>query len=437
MSLYKYLSMKFYSAFTAFLLICSLAFGQADFKGFSNSFVTGYKDLNLPQLELSYVDQLNHIGTAASVQKQFQFFSTVKLALNKFDVNKLTASQKLDYQLIKYETDINLTRIGLELKWIAKRPTKITADGIYNIPNGKDWYTYLVKRWVDDDITPEAVYKFGLSEVEMANRQIEAIRRETGLSEAEFQKHLNDSSFCITDPKLIQHAFEQDRKLVMHNLPKLFSNTNIPLVQIKKGNSERLGQTPGYYDNDVFYYNIFNNHVNKRQVDWLFLHEAVPGHHYQSSVLAQAKVSDVQQLFYYMGFAEGWGAYAEEYGSVLGLYKTPYDRLGKWEWGIVRSIRLPIDVGINYYGWTNEQAFTFWKKYIKGQDDIALREIQRVRRWPAQVITYKHGAAKLMEWKAQLIKKQGSSFDIKDFHNRVLSHGSLPFFIIKENVFGD
>ena len=113
MSLYKYLAMKFYSAFTVLLLICSLAFGQAGFKNFSDKFVTGYKNLNLPQLELSYVDQLNYIGTDAAVQKQFQFFSAVKLALNKFDINKLTISHKLDYQLIKYETDINFTRIGL------------------------------------------------------------------------------------------------------------------------------------------------------------------------------------------------------------------------------------------------------------------------------------------------------------------------------------
>ncbi|RYU91708.1 DUF885 domain-containing protein [Mucilaginibacter terrigena] len=428
--------MKFYSAFIGMLFAFSLAMAQGDFKTFSARFVSGYNSLHIPQLELSYESQLQHIPSLAAVKKQQVFFSRIKQGLKQFDLQKLTANQTTDYQLIQYETDLNLTRIDLELKWIAVN-AKVTTNGIYNIPNGKEWYKYLIKRWVNDDITPDAVYKFGLSEVEIANKQIEAIRKETGLSDAAFYKHLNDSSFYITDPAQIQQTFEQTRKVVMQNLPKLFSNTNIPQVQIRKGNSERLAQTPGYYDSDVFYYNSFNNHVNKRQVDWLFLHEAVPGHHYQSSVLGQAKVSDVQNLFYYMGFAEGWGAYAEEYGRELGLYKTPYDRLGKWEWGIVRSIRLPIDVGINYYGWTDEQALTFWKKYIKGQDDIALREIRRVRRWPAQVITYKHGAAKIMEWKTELMKKQGSRFDIKDFHNRVLSHGSLPFFMIRENVFDD
>jgi uncharacterized protein (DUF885 family) len=143
----------------------------------------------------------------------------------------------------------------------------------------------------------------------------------------------------------------------------------------------------------------------------------------------------VQQLFYYMGLAEGWGAYTEELGKQLGIYKTPYDELGKWEWDIVRSVRVPLDVGLNYYGWTDEQALAFWKKNIRNQDDIALREIARMRRWPAQVVTYKYGALQILHWRDELQKKQGDKFNIRDFHARVLDHGSLPLFMVKENVF--
>ncbi|MBB5394634.1 DUF885 domain-containing protein [Mucilaginibacter sp. AK015] len=429
--------MKFYSAFTGMLLAFTAAAAQGDFKTFADGFVSGYNALQIPQLELSYVGQLQQIPSLTAEKKQLEFFTGVKQGLKKFDPQKLTAAQRLDYRLIKYETDLNLTRVNLELGYIHTRPAIVATTGIYNIPNGKEWYKYLIKRWVNDDITPEYVYKYGLAEVERQNKQIDAIRRETGLDEAAFYKHLNDTSFYVTGRAKIQDVFERVRAMVTKNLPRLFNNTDIPQVDIKAGDSKALVQTPGYYDNNVFYYNALNNHINKRQIDWLFLHEAVPGHHYQSSVLAQAKVSAMQNLFYYMGFAEGWGAYAEEYGAELGLYRTPYDRLGKLEWGIVRSIRLPLDVGINYYGWTDEQALNLWKKYIKGQDEIALREIQRVRRWPAQVITYKHGAAKLMEWKSELMKEQGARFDIRDFHDRVLSHGSLPFFMIRENVFAE
>jgi uncharacterized protein (DUF885 family) len=97
---------------------------------------------------------------------------------------------------------------------------------------------------------------------------------------------------------------------------------------------------------------------------------------------------------------------------------------------------VPLDVGINYYGWTDEQALAYWKKNIRNQDDIAMREIARVKRWPAQVVTYKYGAAQIMEWKAILQKRQGAKFNIRNFHDRVLMHGSLPLFMVKKNVLG-
>ncbi|MNE57382.1 hypothetical protein D3C80_1523440 [compost metagenome] len=118
-------------------------------------------------------------------------------------------------------------------------------------------------------------------------------------------------------------------------------------------------------------------------------------------------------------------------GKELGLYKTVYDELGKWEWDIVRSVRVPLDVGINYYGWTDEQALAFWKKHIKNQDGIAMREINRIKRWPAQVVTYKFGAGKILEWKKRMQASKGAKFNIKDFHDKILNVGSLPFPVLE------
>lgn len=420
-----------------FALLFSLAATAQNqtFGAFAKKFVTGYKDLHIPDLELSYVSGLQHIGSAAAVQKQMDFFRSISTQLAAFDPKKLTPSQKTDYGLIKYETGLNQERLALEKEWVKNPPAKISANGIITVPNGKAWYAYLLKRWVSDDVTPDQIYVFGTDEVERVKSHIEAIRKQTGLSEDDFYKHLNDKSFFISDPKVVQQAFERDKSIIYSNLPKLFSVTKITPLKIEKGGARQLAQTPGYYDNNTFYYNLFDKPYNKRQVDWLFMHEAVPGHHYQSSIVTQTKVSEVQQLFYYLGFAEGWGAYAEELGKELGVYKTPYDELGKWEWDIVRSVRVPLDVGLNYYGWTDQQALDFWKKNIRGQDDIAMREIARIRRWPAQVVTYKYGALQILHWKQELQKKQGQAFDIRDFHNRVLSHGSLPLFMVKENVF--
>jgi uncharacterized protein (DUF885 family) len=426
---------------TLYLTLCLLyisffaAAQQRNFDKFSSDFVSSYKALHLPDLELSYVSGFEHIGSAKSVQNQIDFFQSVKTKLTTFKNARLSSSQKTDYELIKYEAGLNLERLALEQQWLKNKPAKIPAGSIITAPNGKEWYAYLLKRWVSDNVTPDQIYQFGLGEVKRVQGHIEAIRKETGLSEDDFYKHLNDSSFFISDPKQVQQSFENTKAAVYSNLHKLFSDTMIPPLKIERGASKQLAQTPGYYDNNTFYYNLFDKPYNRRQVNWLFIHEAVPGHHYQSSIAAATKVSAVQQLFFYYGFAEGWGAYAEELGKDLGAYKTPYDELGKWEWDIVRSVRVPLDVGLNYYGWTDQQALDFWKKNIRGQDDIAMREIARIRRWPAQVVTYKYGALQILYWKQELQQKQGGRFDVKDFHDRVLDHGSLPLFMVKENVF--
>jgi uncharacterized protein (DUF885 family) len=408
---------------------------QQSFDVFCKDFAAGYNELHLPQLELSYVNGLEHIGTATDVQKQLDFFTKVKSGLLAFKEDQLAQSERVDYQLISYETGLNLERIALEQGWLANKPSAIPTNGIINIPNGKAWYAYMLKRWTSANATPDEIYQFGLTEVSRVQKHIEAIRLQTGLSEDDFYKHLNDPSFFISDPKVVQQSFENTKEIIYTNLPHLFNNTNIAPLKIVKGESRQLAQTPGYYDSNVFYYNLFDKPYNKRQIDWLFIHEGVPGHHYQASIEAQNKTSAVQQLFYYMGLAEGWGAYTEELGKQLGVYKTPYDELGKWEWDIVRSVRVPLDVALNYYGWTDEQALAFWKKNIRGQDDIAMREIARMRRWPAQVVTYKYGALQILHWKQELQQKQSAKFNIRDFHSRVLDHGSLPLFMVKENVF--
>jgi len=425
----------FFIVVSSLIISFSAVNAQQKFDEFSKNFVNGYQSLHIPDLELSYVSGLQHIGSAESIQKQTDFFKSIQSQLASYKAGDLNPSQRLDYDLITYETSLNLERLALEQQWLKDRPAKISTDGIITIPNGKAWYAYLLKRWVNDEVTPDQIYQFGLGEVKRVKGHIEAVRKQTGLSENDFYSHLNDPSFFIADSNEVQHSFERTKEIVYNNLPNLFSITKIAGLKIQKGAARQLAQTPGYYDNNTFYYNLFDKPYNKRQIDWLFLHEAVPGHHYQSSIIADTKVSEVQNLFFYMGFAEGWGAYAEELGKDLGVYKTPYDELGKWEWDIVRSVRVPLDVGLNYYDWTDQQALDFWKKNIRGQDDIAMREIARIRRWPAQVVTYKYGALQILHWKEALQKKQGKNFDIKDFHDRVLNHGSLPLFMVKENVF--
>ena len=418
-----------------FSLFCLTDFKTPEtFDQFADKFVKGYAALKIPQMELSYVTALKQIKSAGEIQKQVAFFETIKAEQKRITVDNLSKSQKQDYELIAYETGINLERLGLEKQWEASKPKEIPVGGLYTIPNGKAWYKYFLKKWLSANVTPDEIYQFGLREVEQVQGHIEAIQKQSGLSEDAFYKHLNNKEFFINDPKEVLKYFEQTEAVIYKNMGNVFNEHKILPLKIEQSTNEAMAQAPGYYDNNVFYYNQFNKPYNKRQVDWLFIHEAVPGHHYKSCINAAIKQSKVQQLFYYLGLEEGWGAYVEELGKDLGVYKTRYDELGKWEWDIVRSVRVPMDIGLNYYGWTDEQALAFWKKNIKNQDDIAMREIARVKRWPAQCITYKYGADQIMEWKQMLQKKEGAKFNIRNFHDRILNLGSLPVFMVKERV---
>jgi len=423
----------------SFLLLCaSPAKKTNDFNEFSQRFVAGYKEQHIADLALGYGQNLRNIKSESEVNRETAFFTGVHQELKNFKAAQLSAIQKQDYKLITYETGLNLERLKLEKAWLANdKHNNITDSGLYRQADGKLWYAYFLKKWLSADVTPDQVFQFGLTEVDRVKGHIEDIRKQTGMDENAFYRHLNDPSFYISDPKVVQQSFLNTKEIIYAHIGNLFSAQNIPPLTIEKGKDENLVQTPGYYDNNTFYYNLFDKPYNKRQVDWLFIHEAVPGHHYQISINNSIKTSAVQQLFFYIGFAEGWAAYTEELGKQLGVYKTPYDELGKWEWDIVRSVRVPLDVGINYYGWSEGQALAFWKKNIRNQDDIAMREIARVKRWPAQVVTYKYGALQIMQWKEMLKKQQGAKFNIKEFHDKILMHGSLPIFMVKENVMGN
>lgn len=131
---------------------------------------------------------------------------------------------------------------------------------------------------------------------------------------------------------------------------------------------------------------------------------------------------------------ERTGAYAEDLGNDLSMYDDIYQQLGKWEWDLVRSARLVLDVGLNYEGWTRKQALAFWHQNIRNQDDIAEREIDRMLRWPAQVISYKVGEQEILRLKKQAQDSEGEDFDIRKFHMQVLEHGSLPLDVLRSKV---
>jgi uncharacterized protein (DUF885 family) len=145
------------------------------------------------------------------------------------------------------------------------------------------------------------------------------------------------------------------------------------------------------------------------------------------------KETPLQQLFLYPGNFEGWGCYVEYYGKELGLYKDVYCYLGKCEWDLVRSARLVLDAGIHYYGWSHQQALAYWNATIPSQHEIAEREVSRVTNWPGQTLSYKVGAACIMQLrKAWQERHQGRS--VVGFHKWFMQMGNCPLVVLKNNL---
>ncbi|MEM7103922.1 MAG: DUF885 domain-containing protein [Bacteroidota bacterium] len=407
------------------------------FQSFVNSFGEGYSQLEIPSLQLSYVANFEAIQEKEALDRQEVFFNDVQEQYASFKTSNIPTAQYTDFLLIGHEITLNLERISLEKAFLDNYPDRqIPDNGIYNIKDGKAWYQYYLKKWLGAEVMPEALFDFGLYEVHVVADAIANIRQQTGMDEEAFFKHLDSPEFFVDDPSKVQEVYEQKREIVNQKLDLLFHNPGVvPEVNIAKGDNAALSQVPGYYSplSGTFYYNLFDKPYNNRQYDLLFLHEGNPGHHFQSNIASMLELAEYRQHFSYYGYLEGWAAYVEELGALVGLYKTNWDHLGKWEWDQVRSIRVALDVGINYQGWTDDAALAFWQAYVPNQEDIAMREIKRMRNWPAQVHTYKYGAAKIIRLKSLYKDKKGAEFDIRDFHHAILSKGPLPLEVL-ENV---
>lgn len=413
-----------------------------DWSAFETAFVKDFKRLHIADLQIYYVDNLELIQSERNVIKQEKVVLSYKEALTSFDRSSLTKAQQLDYEVVLYELNLHLERITLEKKWLSIKPKRISTEGLQSVPMGKEWYAYFLKKWIDAEVTPDGLFQFGISEIERAKKAMKTIEEASGLDSLEYEAYINKPIFFHNSAEAVQKNFEAFEKAFLPNLVGAFPKVDkLPEVYIEQGKNQAYAQVPAYYAElrNTFYYNYFDKPFNKRQVAWIYLHEAIPGHHYQIKFEDELEKSEIKQLFSYNGYREGWAAYVEELGNEFGAYTTKYDELGKWEWDIIRSVRVSLDIGLNYYDWSDEKALQFWQQHIKGQDEIAQREIARMKRWPAQVITYKYGANKILQWKAHKAASlpQGKEFPWLWFHTKILENGALPYSVMDKMIFGN
>ena len=185
-----------------------------------------------------------------------------------------------------------------------------------------------------------------------------------------------------------------------------------------------------------FYVNLYRPEVRpKFEMEVLTVHEAVPGHHLQ--IALSQEIEDIP-MFRKMGnitaFVEGWALYSEQLGYQLGLYKDPYSRYGQLTYDMWRAVRLVVDTGIHYFGWSRQEAIDYFMANAGKTETDIINEIDRYIGWPGQALAYKVGQMKILELRDRARKAQGENFEIRAFHDELLGAGAIPLDALEKRM---
>jgi uncharacterized protein (DUF885 family) len=316
------------------------------------------------------------------------------------------------------------------------------------VPQGKEWYAYLVRLQTTTDRTPEEIHALGLSEVARIRGEMEKIREQSG-----FKGTLPEFfTFLRTDPRFFYDtregllaAYRDIAKRIDPELTRLFGRLPrlpygvIPIPAYSEKNNTTAyyyGGSPEAHRPGYYYVNLYDLKSRpKWEMEALSLHESVPGHHLQIALAQeQENVPDLRRHSGYNAFAEGWGLYAESLGSELGMYTDRYSKFGQLTYEMWRAVRLVVDTGMHSKGWSRQRAIDYFAaNSSKPMHDIEV-EIDRYLVWPGQALGYKIGELKIKELRARAEAQLGDKFDIRAFHDMVLGGGSLPLSLLEKRA---
>ncbi|MDP9349047.1 MAG: DUF885 domain-containing protein [Gemmatimonadota bacterium] len=329
------------------------------------------------------------------------------------------------------------------------RPAARPTLGASELPGGRAYYAQRVRMYTTlHDATPEQVHQTGLAEVARIRAEMEQVMRSTGFSGGfpEFVHFLRtDARFY---PKTEEELMERNAvflKRMDGELPKLFGRLPrmpygikpIPEYIAPRTTTAYYSQPAGDGTRAGFYWiNTYN--LGSRplyEIEALASHEAVPGHHLQLAL--QQELQDLPNFRRYGGvtaFVEGWALYSEVLGKELGFYTDPYSDFGRLSYEMWRALRLVVDTGIHWKGWTRQQAID----YMAANSALTLvnitNEVDRYIAWPGQALAYKTGQMKIRDLRREAERELGGRFDVRKFHDVVLGSGSIPLTVLESNV---
>lgn len=335
-------------------------------------------------------------------------------------------------------------------RWFEKTylPAARKSIGLSALPNGLAWYEYRARHFTTTQMSPDEIHRLGLSEVRRIRDQMERIIEELEFNGdfADFLEYLRtDEKFYYDEPEELYQAYLATSKRVDPELVQLFGKLpRMPYGVKPIPDSIAPDTTTAYYNSPaadgsragIYWVNLYRPDVRpKYEIEVLTVHEAVPGHHLQLAL--QQEISDLPDFRRYGGFTafiEGWGLYAESLGYDLGLYEDPYSRFGQLTYEMWRAVRLVVDTGIHYKGWTRQQAIDFFKANAAKTELDIVNEIDRYIGNAGQALAYKIGQLRISAIRQQAEMTLGDDFDIRAFHDQLLGAGALPLDLLEQRM---
>jgi prolyl oligopeptidase len=317
-----------------------------------------------------------------------------------------------------------------------------------SLPDGKAFYEYRTRAYTTTSMTPDEIHRLGLSEVQRIRGEMQLIIDElefAGSFEDFLQFLRTDPQFYYETPEQLFDAYLAICKRIDPELVRLFGTLpRAPYGLRAIPDNIAPDTTTAYYSRPAadgsragyYYVNLYKPEVRPNyEMEVLSVHEAVPGHHLQ--IALQMELGDMPDFRRYSGFTaftEGWGLYSESLGYDLGLYKDPYSRFGALTYEMWRAVRLVVDTGMHYKGWTRQQAIDFFKSNAAKTELDIINEIDRYIGWPGQALAYKIGQLKMLELRRNAEQTLGDAFDIRAFHDALLGGGALPLEVLETRM---
>jgi len=326
------------------------------------------------------------------------------------------------------------------------------ARGVSALPNGATYYELLLKNITNTGTSAEQIHQTGLREVARIRGEMERIKQQvgfTGTLEQFFATIRGDKRFLYPDTDEGRAAYLIDAEaffdMIRARLPDYFGLLPRARLVVKRVESFREqdgapqhyqagtkdGSRPG-----IYYVHLSDMaSMSKTEMEAIAYHEGIPGHHLQIAIARELEnIPEFRTVGGSVSYTEGWALYAEYLSKEMGAYKDPYSDFGRLMTEIWRAVRMVVDTGIHAKGWTEQQAFNYFRKNSPKPDGQIRNEIQRYFSLPGQATSYKTGMLKILELRARAEAELGERFDIREFHDVVLGNGFVPLTILERLV---